>query len=135
MEVKEECFGERFYIYYVKIDARPSFSDPIIILDNKGIDKLSPLSFYADMIMEDKSIEDTKNEGNLKNLQLSYLKSPLSSVDENVLNNLLFESSISPRTERPIKRRKRVIPKRGWKIKEKYAFTAPHITKKLLQQK
>ena len=67
MEMEEEYFGERFYIYYIKIDVRFFFFNFIIILDNKDINKLFSLSFYIDIMMEDEGIEDIENEGNLKN--------------------------------------------------------------------
>ena len=68
MEVEEECFGERSYIYYIKTDIRPLSSNPIIISDNKDINKPSPLSFYIDIIIEDKSTKDTGDKGDLKDL-------------------------------------------------------------------
>ena len=110
IEIKKECFGERSYIYYMKIGIRPPSPNPIIILDNKGINKLSPPSFCTDIMMEDKNIKDIKNKGDLKDLQLSYLESSLSSINKNILDGLLSESNISPRIERLIKRRKRAVP-------------------------
>ena len=68
MEVEEECFGEKFYIYYIKISIRPPSSNPIVILNNKGINKLSLPFFYINIIMEDKGTKNTKNKKNLKNL-------------------------------------------------------------------
>ena len=68
MEIEEECFKKKFYIYYIKIDIRSLFSNFIIILDNKDINKLSPLSFYINIMIEDEGIKNIKNEENLKNL-------------------------------------------------------------------
>ena len=59
--------------------------------------------------MEDENIKNIKNKEDLKNFQLSYLKSSLSSVNKNVLNNLLFKFSIFLRIERLTKRKKRII--------------------------
>ena len=132
MEIKKECFKKKFYIYYIKISIKPPFPNFIIILDNKDIDKLSPPSFYINVMIEDEGIKDIKNKEDLKDFQLSYLKSLLSSINKNILNGLLFKFNISPRTERLIKRRKRIISECGWKIKERYTFTAPHIIKRLL---
>ena len=66
MEMEEECFRKRFYIYYIKINIRFFFFNPIIILNNKSINKLFSLSFYINIIIENESIKDTGNKGNLK---------------------------------------------------------------------
>ena len=55
-------------MYYIKTSARPPFPNPIIILDNENINKSSPPSFYANVVIEDEDIEDTKNKGDLKDL-------------------------------------------------------------------
>ena len=68
MEVEEKCFREKFYIYYIKIGIRSFSPNPIIILNNKGINKLSPPSFYINIIMKNKGTKDIKNKRNLKNL-------------------------------------------------------------------
>ena len=132
--MKEKYFKKRFYTHCIKTNTKPPSSNPIIISDNKDINKPSSLSFYADMVMEDKNTKNTKNKEDLKNLQLSYSKSPLSSVDENVLNNPSSKSNVSPRTERPAKRRKKTVLKYKQKAKEGRTFTTPHITKELLQR-
>ena len=68
MEVEEKCFKKKFYIYYIKINVRPPSSNLIVILNDKGIDKLFPLFFYTDVVMEDKDIKDIKDEEDLKDL-------------------------------------------------------------------
>ena len=116
----------------MKINIRSLSSNPIIILNNKGIDKLSPPSFYINMVIENEGIKNIEDKGNLKNLQLSYSESPLFFVNKNVLDDSLFKSSISPRIERLVKRRKKAIPEYGWKAKKGRTFAAPHIIRELL---
>ena len=111
IKIKKKCFGERFYIYCVKTDIRPPSSDLIIILDNKDINKPSPPSFHTNIVMKNKNIKNTKNKGDLKNLQPSYSKSLFSSINKNILDGPLFKSSIFPKIERPVKRRKKAVPK------------------------
>ena len=67
MEIEKECFKEKFYIYYIKIDIRPPSPNPIIILDNEDINKSFPLFFYINIIMENKDIKNIKNKKDLKN--------------------------------------------------------------------
>ena len=64
--MEKECFRKRFYTYYIKINIRSFFPDLIIILNNKGIDKSFPPSFYTDVVMENKNTENIKNKKNLK---------------------------------------------------------------------
>ena len=68
MEMEEECFREKFYIYYIKIGVRSLSSNPIVILDDKGINKLFFLFFCTDVVMENEGIEDIEDEKNLKDL-------------------------------------------------------------------
>ena len=109
--MEKKCFKKKFYIYYIKIGTRSPFFNLIIILDNKDINKLSPPSFYINIVMENKNTKNIKDKKNLKNLQLSYLKFPLSFINKNILNNPLSKSNISSRTEKPAKRKKKIILK------------------------
>ena len=52
----------------MKIGIKSFSPNPIIILDNKGINKLSSPSFYINIVIEDKNIKNIKNKENLKNL-------------------------------------------------------------------
>ena len=66
--MEEKYFRKKFYIYYIKTNIRPPFFNPIIILDNKDINKLFPPFFHTNIVMENEGIKNIKNKKNLKNL-------------------------------------------------------------------